>query len=241
MEVKRLLYKKNIEGELIAFINPEYNKLKGLQKFEYYYKESKMPPIYLKWGWEDYQGEKSLKEIEKLKRFCELINDKKTSDINLFLFCNQNGTQKTATACNIGKEAIKRGVKVRFILWERLIDCLFKTSGFNADEYSNKVLNWLQEGDILIIDDCFDPEKGVMFQKRESNAQIISKIDGFFRGIIYNNKRFILTSNSNLENLKILYGESIHKMIDRNFKCLEMKDSVHFERKKRLLDFFDED
>ena len=117
------------DGELIAIDNPAYIKKIQNEKYEYFLNKSGIPVFYHDISFDHYHGEKNNEEIKKIRYYAEHCHEEKFKYVSLYLYGNQ-GCQKTALACNIGKQAIKNGLKVKFILAGELIAKLIKVSGF---------------------------------------------------------------------------------------------------------------
>jgi len=229
----------NKDGQLYAFPNSEYWNKKKEEKYRLLLKKSGIPKFYHTISFDDYKGTKSIQNIEKLKYMIENIDQEKFIDINLYLWGILNGTQKTTVACNFGKECIKKGLSVRYMNFGVFVNYLMKTQGFKKDEEAYDKLKDLKNADIIILDDCFDPNKSLLW-KSENKGMIVSEIDSFFRECIYNNKRFVLTSNMSIEMIKENYGVSLYELIDRNFVKMQFLDSVKEIRKYRLEEIWKE-
>lgn len=223
-------------GQLYAKPNKSYwNKIKE-KKYNLLVDKSNIPKFYRNIEFKDYIGEKSKENIEKLQYMIEHIEDEKFQDINLYLWGAGNNTQKTSSACNFAKGCIKKGLRVKFCNFGVFVNYLMKNQGFKQDEDSFFKLKELKDSDIIVLDDCFDPNKSLLWKNEQSRTMIISEIDSFFRECIYNHKRFVLTSNLSVDMIKENYGISFYELIDRNFAQMQFLDSVKEIRKFRLED-----
>lgn len=225
-----------INDEEYAVPNKDYWDEINKKKYFLLLQKSNIPDFYHTVEFCDYVGDLSIDNIHKLQVMIENIHEEKFKDINLYLWGSETGTQKTASACNFGKGCIKRGLKVRFMLFGSFVNYLLKLQGFHKDEEADFKINDLKSADIILLDDCFDPNKSIFWKKESSRDLIISELDIFFRELIYNKKRFVLTSNLSPEMINQNYGKFLYDLIDRNFIPMSFLDSVKSIRKERLGD-----
>ena len=106
----------------------------------------------------DYKGVKSLKNIERLKKYVFEFDKFKHSMVYLY---GPNGTQKTTLAHWIGANVLHKGYSVKYILMQNLLQAL--TNGFEDDEKIAKI-NKLKEVDLLICDESFSKDKVTVFE-----------------------------------------------------------------------------
>jgi DNA replication protein DnaC len=228
----------DVDGNIYAKPNKIYwDKVKE-EKYRLLLRKSGIPKFYHDIHFDDYKGNMSRGNLDKLRYMLDHIYDEKFKDINLYLWGAGNGTQKTASACNFGKECLKIGLSVKFMYFGVFINYLMKCQGFKRDEDAYSKLMELKGSDILILDDCFDPNKSLLWKNEQSRSMIISEIDSFLREAIYNNKRFVLTSNMSIDTLESNYGVSLYELMDRNFVKMLFLDSVKEIRKFRLDDIW---
>lgn len=221
-------------GQEYFKISPEYSRYLKEKKYLDYLLKSNIPEFY--WGidFKDYEGTESKKEIDYVLQIIENLEEEKFKNVNLYLYSEKKGTQKTAVACNFGKECLKKGYKVSFLLFNDLIKSLLKTQGYNEnDSYEGNLKVWY-DSDILIIDESFSEESSLLFNSKEANTKIYSELDTFLRKFLYQNKRMVITSNLDMEQVSKKFGDRIQAILDRNFLKLEFKDSVMKKRAERL-------
>lgn len=233
---------KNIDNEEIAIPNPHYEKWRAVKLYNINLKNSGIPKFYYDVEFSDYKGKISLNDIKKIKYVSENINDEKFVDVSMYIYSEKNNSQKTAIACNFGKECLKQGKKVKFALFGDVVEALQKTSGFNTDYNYEHFLNTLKNADIIILDDAFDKKKMLTYAK--SNDLIISSIDRFLRTLFGNKKIVIITSNIPIEVLESdsQLGVSLYKLLDRNITPefrFHLRDDITIERKSRFENIFD--
>ena len=229
---------EEIDGELYASITQEKEKEIAKKKYEFLLQRSGIPAFYWKIDFKDYLGTKESIELKKILHYANNCHKKEFTHVNLFIYGSQS-TQKTAIACNILKEAMRKGLRAKFVLAGVLIDKLMKVQGFNTNE---KILDELQnyrDADILCIDDCWDIDKSLMW-KGESKSIIISEWDIFLRDTISSNTRIIMTSNYSVDSIKQYYGVSLFELVDRSFEAIQLTESVKKIRKSKLSDVFKE-
>jgi len=226
------------DGTKAAFKNEAYWKDIAQKKYDVLLKRSEIPHFYWDISFNDYKGNKSIVELYQVKKYAKDCFTTKFDFVNLYLWSEINSSQKTALLCNIGKEAIKQGKKVKFILAGDLINYLIKNQGYSVDEDIRDKLNILKQQDMLLIDDIFDPKKAVQWKQSDL---ITAEIDLFFRGLLSTNIKVILSSNTNPLNIKDKFGIAIQELIDRNFIPLNFNDDIKLHRKKMFDNIFDEE
>jgi len=231
-------FKRDNTGEKIACRNEAYWKEIGKKKYELLLKRSDIPKFYWNIEFKDYKGELSKESLKRAIKFSQKCFTPEFDYVNLYLWSEENSSQKTAVACNVGKELLKQGKSVSFLYFGTLIDMLLKQSGFNYHEDIAFKLNKLKNVDILIIDDVFDTKKSIQWSNSDL---IISEIDRFFREVLTSDLKVIMTSNIPIINIKKKYGVSLFELISRNFYPLQFNDSIKKYRKKMFENIFDEE
>ncbi len=206
----------------------EYSKL----KYDVLLKYSGIPKEYHNLNFDDYIGEVSKKDVNFIHHLAIDCRNQNNEDMNLYLV-GENSTQKTMIACAAGKEFMRQGLTVKFVLAGNLINHLLKLQGYNSDDESLRFIKELENAHLIIIDDCFDKNKSLAW-KNESKHLITAEWDSFFREFLSNNYRFIITSNFKIGNISASYSTSLHELIDRNFISINCSDSVKEYRKKML-------
>ena len=229
---------KEINGEEYVIPNKEYWDDISEKKYYVLLEKSKIPRNYWDINFEDYKGDRSLSEKIKAEEYSNFCREEKFTNINLYIV-GENGTQKTMIACNIGKEFIKKGYRVRFIYASELIDLLLKMQGYSWDKELYLKLKKIEDIDLLIIDDIFDIKKGAYW--KNNSDLIISAWDQFLRRFISENKRIVLTSNEPISNMKENFGHSLHNLIYRNFEELFFNDYISEIRKERFKNLWKND
>lgn len=223
---------KEIDGELHGYTNPKWKEYQQKKQYLYFLRDSKIPKDYWDIEFSHYKGTKSLDSLKKSIQYSERCLESKFHNINLYLY-GEWSSQKTMAMCNIGKEFIKQGLSVKFVLAGDLIDLLMKNQGYsnNAEIYSD--IQSYQKVDLLLIDDIFDKQKSIMW-KSENKDLIITEWDRFLRHRISNDRRTVTTSNIRLSVVASTFGRSIYELFHRNFEELEFLDSIKVERKSRF-------
>lgn len=234
-EIERYLtIEKN--GELVAVDNPEYVKKIQVEKYEYFLNKSNIPVFYHSISFADYVGQKHNEEFRKIKYYAEHCHEDKFKYVSLYLWGSQ-GCQKTALMCNIGKQAIRNGLRVKFILAGELIAKLIKISGYSHDDEIEDEIKELKEQDMLLIDDCLDIQKNLTWNN--SKHLITSEWDTFLRNALSQGQKIVFTSNNSLESAKELFGESLYSLLDRNVEKFHLLDSVKQKRKLDVSSVFE--
>jgi DNA replication protein DnaC len=218
------------EGEIVAVPDLIKQQEAKIKKYQYFLIQSGLPEFYHNINFEDYKGDHNSEVFKKVKYYADNIDKSEFKHVSLFIH-GKHSTQKTAVACNILKEAMKKGLTCRFILAGVLIDKLMKLQGFHKDEELYEEIKQLKKCDVLLIDDCFDPDKSLMWKNSVNNSMIIAEYDIFFRDLLSRNTKIIITSNFDKSIIKQYYGISLFELIDRNFVSLEFTESIKELRK----------
>lgn len=228
-----------IDGEEHASFNPKYKESISNKKYQYLLKKSNIPEFY--WGIEfsDYIGDISITNLDKAKQYSKKCFNKEFNHIHLYLYGKENSTQKTAVAINVGKEVMRKGYSVQFLLASTLINKLLKVQGYAINEDIENYIDNLKQSDMLIIDDIFDNQKSIMWNKPESSALIISAWDMFLRDIVVSSTKVVMTSNVPIDMIKEKFGESMFHLMDRNFISLGFYDAVKEHRKRKFDNIFE--
>ena len=234
------IYEKDDQGHRWAIKNEAYWKAKAIEKYSILLKRSGIPEFYWNIDWEDYKGTKSKVNFDKAKKYANEFHTEKFNHVHLYLWSELNSSQKTAIACNIGKDAIKQGYKVKFILSGTLIDYLMKNNGFNYNKEIFSYIQDLKEQDILIIDDAFSADKGVLWKNSPNNNIIVSAYDNFYREVVSSNTKIIITSNLPISKIKELYSVSLCELVDRNCEPLLFEDSIKEHKMKKFNNLWSE-
>lgn len=232
--MEKYLFKK-IDGEEVAFLNPEWAREVSKKRFNFFLKLSCIPKNY--WGitFDDCSRliVVSKDSLEKAKQYSTRHAEEKFLDINLFL-TGSNLSGKSSVACCIGKEFIRSGLRVQFVLAGDLTDYFLKRQGFNVNVDIEQKLKLLYQANLVIIDDAFDSKKALWWNTGKD--LIISEWDRFLRTLMSNHIRIVITSNIAKEN--VTYGTSIQEALDGNFISLTFEDKIKEDRKKRFENLF---
>jgi hypothetical protein len=140
----------------------------------------------LNYSIDSYVGNKSLTEINILKRYIkEWSTEERLRKAFLYIY-GGNGCQKTSFITILGKEICKYST-VKFLPIKKLYDIL--RASFVEGEAKEQISK-LQEYDLLIIDEAMDPKKG------NATDWLLPMFDSFIRERIdYLQKATILISN----------------------------------------------
>lgn len=237
MNVQKYLLKKDINGNTYAIDNPEYTKYIQDKKYRYFLEKSEIPNFYWNISFEDYIGDKLSDEYKKIVYYANNCHKENFKYVSMYLWGNSS-TQKTALACNIGKQAIKNGLSVGFILAGKLIDKLIKTQGYGRfEQFENDLINLLQNN-LIIIDDFGDQEKSLIW--KNNTSLILTEWDNFLRDGISKGIKFIITSNCDPISIEKVFSKNFQELIDRNFIPIHLISSVKEKRKLDILKVFED-
>jgi DNA replication protein DnaC len=238
-KIEPFIVKKDHLGNEYTIDNPDYQEKIQNERYEFFLNKSNIPSFYWNIGFDNYRGDSNSKEIKQIIYYAENCYKEMFNHVNLYLWGNQS-TQKTALACNILKQGIHNGLKVKFILAGTLIDNLMKLQGFSQDEDIYYKIKELKNCDLLLIDDIGDINKSVYWTKSDSKNIIISAWDTFLREILSSNTKVVMTSNFDISIFKQYFGDSMHELIDRNFAAIHLTQSVKSIRKLNVNKIFED-
>lgn len=238
-KIEPYIIKKDKDGNEYTINNPKYIEKIQNERFEFFLKKSNIPSFYWNINFEDYRGNKESKELKQIIYYANNCYKKKFDHIHLYLWGNQS-TQKTALSCNILKQGIRNGLKVKFILAGTLISDLMKIQGFKTDEDIYYKIKDLKKQDLILIDDIGDINKSIYWKTSDNKNMIISAWDLFLREIVVSNTKVIMTSNFDVSIFKQYFGESLYELIDRNFAQIYLTQSVKSIRKLKVSTIFED-
>jgi len=235
---KQFIFKQDEDGNNFAVDNPDWRIYIQNEKYKLFLERSGIPEFYWNIHFDNYVGNKKSVEYKKILHYANHLDEKQFSHVHLYLWGNQ-GCQKSALACNIGKSAIKKGLKVKFILAGDLIDCLMKIQGYNNNiELVKEIEDLKTNYDLIIVDDVADVEKALMWNS-SNKSLITSEWDRLFRKILYNGTNVVMTSNFSIDNCKQYFSTSIYEMLDRNMEKIHLTESVKEIRKLKVQSAFE--
>ena len=212
------------DGDVFVYEDEETVREKRKLRYEYFLKNSGIPPFYHTINFEDYKGDKNNKEFLYIKHYADNCHTKEFAHVHLFIY-GIHSTQKSALMYNVCKEAIKNGMKVKCILAGTLIDKLMKLQGFNYIEEIYNEIQELKKCDLIAVDDFGDIEKSLHWSGA-NKGMILSEWDRFLREVLASNTKIVTTSNYDKHNINQHFGKSIAELIDRNFFAVHLTESI---------------
>lgn len=166
-------------------------------------------------NFDDYLGEKSKDSMKKLRYISNHPGDFLKGTFYIY---GGNGTQKTSMSRVMGRELIKKGYTVHYILMEDLINLIMDAEDFDAEKANKaqKEVSKLYLIDFLIIDESFDRTKVTLFK----SGYQLPFLDKFLRKRLENiRKTTFFISNETIDSIENSgYGKSIQNLIERNVK-----------------------
>lgn len=193
------------------------------QRMQYKLIQSGIPPSIWNYQIESYIGSESLSSIQKIQKFVSRFFDKFAS-VHLYM-TGPNGTQKTTIAHYLGRELLKRGCTVRYVLMNEMIKNLTK-EGF--EEYVDAHIEQYHTVDCLIIDEAFDKDKILWYK---SNYQM-NFLDSILRKRIDQlQKSIVFVSNKSIESIKDNFNYSIYDLVKRNTLQTVLPFVDHYTKK----------
>ena len=205
--MKEFIFREDESGNLIAEINPEFVRQSNMNMYNYKLKKSGIPREYYKYTFDNVIGFDE-RVIDKCKEYVDTFQD--NEDTSLY-FIGERNSGKTALSCIIGMELLKKGYEVSFSEFQYLQDCFITNQGFTKNPEIEDYIKKLKKSDVIIIDDCYDPEKSIRW--KNSNHLIIAEWNYFIRSHISNEKKFIKTSNIPIANVEMYWGKDIASML----------------------------
>jgi len=166
---------------------------------------------------DSYVGNKSLSEVDKLKKLAFNFDHFKSEAVYLF---GDNGTQKTTLAKWVGCQLLSQGFTVQYVLMQNLIKSL---TILDDEEREDKVRKYY-DADLLIIDEVFDRNKVTLYK---SNFQI-PFLDQFVRDRLDSHRKAIIfVSNKTVAQIADEgFGMSIQDFVQR--KTIPKKSILTF-------------
>lgn len=177
-----------------------------------------------------YVGTKSLESKNRLINYITQFSQNPEVRKLLVYMYGPNGTQKTSLANFVGRELLKDGFVVRYILMNNLIADL-QDKEFNQESADR--VNKLKEADLLIIDEAMDKSKLTLYKSGYQQ----SFIDTFVRDRIQSqNKGILFISNVHPDNiaeqgLSISIQDFIQRECKVNNTLLTFEDNYVAESK----------
>ncbi len=226
-----------IDGEEYLYESLDSIREKQKLKYDIYLKKSNIPEFYWNINFNDYKGNQESKEFKDIVYYAENCHTDEFKHVHLFLYGNHS-TQKSALMYNIGKTAIKNGLKVKSILAGTLIDKLMKLQGYSYIEEIYNELRELKECDILLIDDFGDANKTIAW-KGESKNLIIGAWDTFLREVFSSKTKIVMTSNYDTDFIQEYYGKSLFELLDRNFYSIQLTECIKEIRQYNVAKVFE--
>lgn len=148
----------------------------------------------------------------------------------LYLFSEVKGSGKTRMAASIANELVDRGYQVKFALSAEILQEIKRTWDRENNLSESRLLNQLQETEILIIDD---------FGMEQAAAWINEKFYQIINGRYVDRRVTIFTSNYSLRQLK--YNDRITSRIEEvsyiiGFPEESIREQIASAKNKEMLD-----
>jgi DNA replication protein DnaC len=205
---------------------PEYAATLKEQQYDRDFDRSNIPKPYKNISWDDYKGTESLVEKKRLEVFSKNLDHPDLKDLKLYLWGATPDMQRSTSimACNIGKDAIRQGKKVRYALSGLVIDWINKSKGFDDHKEASSQLSDLVSADIIIIDGMFDDNKSLTWK----NSKTIWY--DFLQNLINKNKKVILTASCSVSTVGASFSPVLENCLSFGFHSMEIKDDYHYEK-----------
>ena len=188
-------------------------------------REANIWPEALDYNIESYLGTKSIKEVQRLKKYVYEFSNYKDAMVYMH---GPNGTQKTTLAHWIGISVLHQGYSVKYLLMQSLLITL---SGFEKDvgRQQDKLeeIEKLKDVDLLIVDESFSRDKVTIY---DSGYQL-PFLDRFLRERHEMSKKgIVFVSNKPPEDIaKQKFSPSIEAFVLRNIYRPQGSTCLFFE------------
>lgn len=167
----------------------------------------------------------SKKNLVTIKRIIILIEDFIRNRGHLYIYGLHN-TQKTSVVSHLAREVAIKNISVYYTTMAKIVDTLMRSSDYTHSEESQVATSLkcqMEEVDLLIVDDAFDP--GKLYFSGKSNYKV-TLLDSFFTYRRDSSGANVFVSNINKHKIDLeTFGTSLIEMIQAN--CLDL----HFEDK----------
>lgn len=194
-----------------------YKQYLNVKQTEIDLKKANIDPSFVDYDIDSYLGTKSAHNLSHIKKYIAEF-DTKYKGICLYLYSQQNGTQKTTIAKYVGRELLKKKKTLGFITMGELLKTL-SNQEFSEDD-ADTVIKLINK-DLLIVDDCFDVKKATVYK----SGYQFSFLDTFLRKRLETLKKSIIfTSNIVMENIGENFPDSIMNLVIRNSYQMEFLD-----------------
>jgi len=180
------------------------------RKLEITLNKASIPYDYIKdYHMRKYIGRKSIDNLQKLKQYVDKFEEK-FFDKHIY-FYGAMGTQKTTVAYWVGRELIKKGLSVKYVLMDQLIKDLQKQGWEDEVDISQ-----YSSVDCLIIDRAFMADQVTLYK----SGYQIPFLDNFLRQRMdQEQKSTIFISNNEIDNIASNgFGKDIEDLVRRKIK-----------------------
>ena len=203
----KIVYKE-VDGELVGEPSPSYEQELRKKQYDINLSRSGIPKKY--WNVSLRQYSSYSPSMGKVLRYIQAAQRANYNFSNLYLYGKEKSS-KTLIACLIGKEFIKYGHKVKFLLADDLTDLLLKNYGFDAPRKDEQ--NDLLKLDLLILDGAFEVEKSALWKSSSRNI-INSSWYNILRKLSDKNIRIVITSSTLPNYIQNEYGSSLQNLLN---------------------------
>ena len=143
---------------------------------------------------------------EKMKEFCDRFEETR---VDFILLTGQSGVGKTTLAYAIANELSSKGISVCFVTAFEFVDLMLKYHTSDVSRRS-RYTEFILDCEMLIIDDL-GTEPMLKSVTKEYLYNVINTR-------LVNGKKTMVTSNLNLEELMLRYGErTVSRMTNKNY------------------------
>ena len=161
------------------------------------------------YGLATYVGEDKFNNIPKLIKYCDEFKEK-FHKVNLYFWSEINSTQKSTCAKDLIVRLAKQGIPCYFVLMDELLSQLMRAE--RDEEAEARVRQW-QYAPFLVLDECFTKGQVTIFSSGYQKAFL----NTFLKSRLEQNKlATCFTSNTPIEKIKDVWGDSLQSLVNRN-------------------------
>jgi DNA replication protein DnaC len=214
---------RTVADETTAFRCSCYTKYIETETKKMVVNKSHLPLSILDYDITQYIGPDKNKKLNRIQKFITQFESLKSN--SLYFYSENNSTQKTTLASYMGREIAVAGYSVFFLLMDELL-VILQEDRFKEDKLERR-RKFLLNVDLLIIDDCFDEKKVVLYK----SGYQFPFLDEFLRKRMETLcKSIIFTSNVKIDEItKHGFPVSIQNLVKRKISqdaYMTFEDSV---------------
>ncbi len=218
-----------VDGEDVLIPTEAFKKISKDKLRMASIRSTNLSPDSFQYSLYDYVGKVSIENVDKLRAYVRDFEDRFKS-VHLYLWSENNSTQKSTMAKAMVKDLFLAGYSCYFMTMDMLVKALQSES---FDKKALDLVTTLREVDFLVIDDAFDKHKVTLYKSQYQ----LPFIDSFLRERLELKKRAtIFTSNFAVQDIEVNFERHLRKLVERNCVILEFNDGINDFDLSKLFD-----